>query len=146
MTSGITVAKDLADKFSQMKKDKSWPYFTAVIHGAELKGKAKKEIVTDLVPEENSECSLSDFLDVVKNKYGAGCCFLFYDFKFDKEGAQQQKLALIKWCDDSAPITQKMVFASSWEALKKACPGAAKYIEYSDLADITESDLKSHFK
>lgn len=57
---------------------------------------------------------------------------------FEKEGAgKRNKLTLVSWAPDTAKIKQKMLFASSMEALPKALVGVAVEIqgtEYSEVA------------
>lgn len=46
---------------------------------------------------------------------------------------KKQKLFLMLWCPDDAKIKSKMLYSSSFDALKKSLTGVAKYVEVSDV-------------
>jgi len=56
------------------------------------------------------------------------------------EASLKQKLILMSYCPDTAKIKQKMIYASSLEALKKPLVGVAKVIQATDMA---EADYES---
>ena len=43
--------------------------------------------------------------------------------------AKKEKLFMILWCPDDAKVKKKMLYSSSFEALKKALVGIGKYIQ-----------------
>ena len=45
------------------------------------------------------------------------------------ESSKKQKLFLMNWCPDSAKIKKKMLYASSFDNLKKALVGVHKFIQ-----------------
>lgn len=45
---------------------------------------------------------------------------------------KKQKLFLMLWCPDDAKIKAKMLYSSSFDALKKSLTGVAKYVEVSE--------------
>ena len=45
------------------------------------------------------------------------------------EASKKEKLFLISWCPDSAKIKKKMLYSSSFDALKKCLVGVQKYIQ-----------------
>ena len=47
------------------------------------------------------------------------------------EASKKEKLFLISWCPDSAKIKKKMLYSSSFDALKKCLVGVQKYIQVS---------------
>lgn len=42
---------------------------------------------------------------------------------------KKQKLFLMSWCPDTAKIKKKMLYSSSFDALKQALEGVGKYIQ-----------------
>jgi len=44
---------------------------------------------------------------------------------------KKEKLFLMSWCPDDAKVKKKMLYSSSFDALKKALVGVAKYIQVS---------------
>ena len=45
------------------------------------------------------------------------------------ESSKKQKLFLMNWCPDSAKIKKKMLYASSFDNLKKSLGGVHKFIQ-----------------
>ena len=45
---------------------------------------------------------------------------------------KKEKLFLMSWCPDDAKVKKKMLYSSSFDALKKALVGVAKYIQVRD--------------
>ena len=45
------------------------------------------------------------------------------------ESSKKQKLFLMNWCPDSAKIKKKMLYASSFDNLKKSLVGVHKFIQ-----------------
>ena len=59
------------------------------------------------------------------------------------EASKKEKLFLVSWCPDSAKIKKKMLYSSSFDALKKCLVGVQKYIQVSrdiDLLEWTKAD------
>ena len=63
------------------------------------------------------------------------CRYGLFDFEYDHqcqgttETSKKQKLFLMSWCPDTARIKKKMLYSSSFDALKKALVGVHKYIQ-----------------
>jgi len=51
---------------------------------------------------------------------------------FSSQG-KKEKLFLMSWCPDDAKVKKKMLYSSSFDALKKALVGVAKYIQVNNL-------------
>lgn len=45
------------------------------------------------------------------------------------QASKKQKLFLMLWCPDTATVKRKMVYSSSFDALKKALHGVSKTIQ-----------------
>merc|ERR1719427_133076 len=69
------------------------------------------------------------------------CRYGLYDFEYDHqcqgttEVSKKQKLFLMIWCPDTARIKKKMLYSSSFDALKHALEGVGKYIQATDMAE-----------
>ena len=63
------------------------------------------------------------------------------------ESSKKQKLVLLLWCPDTAKVKKKMLYSSSFDALKKALVGVQKYIQATDLSEasreVVEEKLRS---
>jgi hypothetical protein len=63
------------------------------------------------------------------------CRYGLFDFEYDHQcqgttdTSKKQKLFLMSWCPDTARIKKKMLYSSSFDALKKALVGVHKYIQ-----------------
>ena len=66
------------------------------------------------------------------------------------EASKKEKLFLVSWCPDSAKIKKKMLYSSSFDALKKCLVGVQKYIQVSqnnpnlDLLETNQQSLTLH--
>ena len=67
------------------------------------------------------------------------CRYGVFDFEYTHqcqgttEASKKEKLFLISWCPDSAKIKKKMLYSSSFDALKKCLVGVQKYIQVSNI-------------
>merc|ERR1712007_312637 len=66
------------------------------------------------------------------------CRYGLYDFEYEhqcqgtSEKSRKEKLLLMSWCPDTARIKKKMLYSSSFDALKKCLVGVQKYIQATD--------------
>ena len=71
--------------------------------------------------------------------YTISCRYGVFDFEYTHqcqgttEASKKEKLFLISWCPDSAKIKKKMLYSSSFDALKKCLVGVQKYIQVSNI-------------
>ena len=86
------------------------------------------------------DSSYSDFLVALQQKEGDNedCRYGLYDYdyQFNPDGTEstfKSKLFLMSWCPDSAKIKKKMLYSSSFDALKKCLVGVQKYIQVSNI-------------
>merc|ERR1712080_760906 len=70
--------------------------------------------------------SYDDFLNDLTKGGDTECRYGLYDFEYEHqcqgttETSHKQKLFLMSWCPDSAKIKKKMLYSSSFDALKKS--------------------------
>ncbi|KAG6336991.1 hypothetical protein ID866_2092 [Astraeus odoratus] len=64
------------------------------------------------------------------------CRWAVYDLEFEKDGAKRNKICFFSWAPDNAKIKQKMVFASSRDALKRRLDGIHIEIQASDPTEV----------
>ena len=73
--------------------------------------------------------------------------YVCYDFDFKtNDGRPQNKLSFIVWAPDDAPIKEKMLYASSKDAIKKKFTGIAHEIQGTDLEEMDYDYVLSKFK
>ena len=63
------------------------------------------------------------------------CRYGLFDFEYrhqcegTNEKSKKEKLLLMTWCPDTAKIKKKMLYSSSFDALKKCLVGSITYIQ-----------------
>ncbi|KAH9924295.1 recombinant Actophorin, partial [Epithele typhae] len=114
----------------------------------ELKlGKAKKpkfvvftlaKDLTEIIVEKTGE-QTSTYDEFIASLPEAECRWAVYDFEYKREdGGIRNKLTFISWSPDDAKVKQKMLFASSKDALRRALVGIAVEIQGTDYSEIAE--------
>jgi len=87
------------------------------------------------------EKTYSEFLEVLEEIGPNECRYALYDFEYEhmcqgtSEGMKRSKLVLLSWCPDTAKIKKKMLYSSSWDALKKAYDGVGKFVQATDMSE-----------
>ena len=124
----MAVAQECKNQFDEIKKGKKHRYVVFYIEDEKM---IKVECVGD------RDASYDSFLnDIMKGGEGE-CRYGLYDFEYEHqcqgttEVSKKQKLFLMSWCPDTARIKKKMLYSSSFDALKKALVGVHKYIQVS---------------
>lgn len=67
------------------------------------------------------------------------CSFFF-------QASKKQKLFLMSWCPDTAKVKKKMLYSSSFDALKKSLVGVQKYIQATDLSEASEEAVEEKLR
>lgn len=66
--------------------------------------------------------------------------FLIVNFYLNVfQASKKQKLFLMSWCPDTAKVKKKMLYSSSFDALKKSLVGVQKYIQVCILLSLLTS-------
>ncbi|KAF8157885.1 hypothetical protein B0H34DRAFT_433270 [Crassisporium funariophilum] len=125
MASGVGVSEDCLKDFQELKLKKTNKYIIFTLN---------KELTEIIVDKKSKDTDYDTFIaDLPETE----CRWAIYDFEFEKEGAGiRQKLIFVSWSPDNAKIKQKMVFASSREALKRALTGVAIEIQGTDYSEV----------
>ncbi|CAL1712471.1 unnamed protein product [Somion occarium] len=89
------------------------------------------EIVVTKTSSDNSyETFLADLPE-------AECRWAIYDFEFERPGeGKRNKLLFVTWAPDDAKIKQKMLFASSKDALRRSLVGISTEIQGTDYSEV----------
>ena len=81
------------------------------------------------------EASYDSFLTDIMACGPEDCRYGLFDFEYHHqcegttEKTKKEKLLLMSWCPDTAKIKKKMLYSSSFDALKKCLVGVQKYIQ-----------------
>jgi len=143
MSSGVAIADDCKSIFEDIKKNKSYRYCVFYI-------KEEKSITVEAKGDRDS--SYDDFLHDLQSGGDVECRYGLFDFEYEHqcqgtaESSKKQKLFLMSWCPDSAKIKKKMLYASSFETLKKSLVGVHKYIQATDASEASASEVEKQLR
>jgi len=143
MSSGVAVSDECKSHFEDVKKGKKYRYVVYYI-------KDEKTIQVESLGERDA--SYNDFLRDLQKSGEAECRYGLYDFEYEHqcqgttESSLKQKLFLMSWCPDSAKIKKKMLYSSSFDAIKKALVGVHKYIQATDLSEASEESVERQLR
>lgn len=141
-SSGVTVSNEAKTVYEEVKKDKKYRYIIYHI---------KDERVIDVETTAERSATYADFLEQLQN-YKNECRYCVFDFpaSIRAEGASEcamsvDRLVLMTWCPEQAKIKQKMLYSSSYDALKKALVGVYKYVQACDFEEVSQEAIEAAF-
>ncbi|CAE6458281.1 unnamed protein product [Rhizoctonia solani] len=123
MSSGVAVNPDCVQAYQQLKMPEQ----------KQSKDKGKyiifklsddmKQIIVEKTSSDTNYDSFTKDLPETEPRWAV------YDVEFEKDGGKRNKLTFISWSPDDAKIKQKMVYASSRDALRRSLDGIAAEIQ-----------------
>jgi len=153
MASGVQVADEVVKEYEIIRLGKKYRYICYKI-------KDEREICIDW-PENGDDgkpkgvgdrsAVYQDYLDYLQSLGDNECRYGLYDFEFEHacEGAadtKRSKLILMIWCPDTAKIKKKMLYSSSFDALKNNLKGIGKYIQATDMSEASAECILEKIK
>ena len=136
--------------YDEIKKKKNHRYL--VFYIKDEKTIAVEKIGTIVPPQNDSkfncfywfsiggrDSSYEEFLNEIMSCGPEDCRYGLFDFEYQhqcqgtSEKTMKEKLLLMSWCPDTARIKKKMLYSSSFDALKKCLVGVQKYIQVSQI-------------
>ncbi|KAG6891512.1 hypothetical protein C0992_005046 [Termitomyces sp. T32_za158] len=130
MASGVGVNPNCLEEFQALKLKKTHKYIIFTLSSDS----------TEIVVEKTS--SSNKFDDFIEDLPEAECRWAIYDFEFEKEdGGKRNKITFVSWAPDTAKIKQKMVFASSKDALRRSLVGVAVEIQGTDYSEVAYESI-----
>ncbi|GFX07633.1 hypothetical protein TNCV_4159021 [Trichonephila clavipes] len=143
-SSGVTVSTAAKTVYEEVKKDKKYRYIIYHI---------KDEKVIDVEVTGPREATYPEFLEQLQ-KYKNECRYCVFDFpaNIPVDGGQEKssmsvdRLILMTWCPESSKIKQKMLYSSSYDALKKALVGVYKYVQACDFEEASQEAIEDAFR
>ncbi|XP_012264854.1 cofilin/actin-depolymerizing factor homolog [Athalia rosae] len=143
MASGVTVADACKTVYEEIKKDKKHRY--VIFH-------IKDELQIDVELIAPREATYDAFLADLQKGGAEECRYGLFDFEYThqcqgtSEASKKQKLFLMSWCPDTAKIKKKMLYSSSFDALKKSMVGVHKSIQATDHAEASEEVVEEKLR
>lgn len=80
----------------------------------------KNEILRGDLMEGTITDAFQAFIDMLPKEH---CCYALFDASFETKESRKEELIFIHWNPDGASVKEKMVYASSKDALKKKING-----------------------
>ncbi|KAG6878508.1 hypothetical protein C0993_005438 [Termitomyces sp. T159_Od127] len=128
--SGVGVNSNCLEEFQALKLKKTHKYIIFTLSSDS----------TEIVVEKTS--SSTNFEDFIADLPETECRWAIYDFEFEKEdGGKRNKITFVSWAPDTAKIKQKMVFASSKDALRRSLVGVAVEIQGTDYSEVAYESI-----
>lgn len=143
MASGVTVGQECKNQYDEIKKGKKHRYMVFYIEDEKV---IRVECVGD------RDASYEAFLNDLTKGGESECRYGLFDFEYDHqcqgttETSKKQKLFLMSWCPDTARIKKKMLYSSSFDALKKALVGVHKYIQATDASEASRESVEEKLR
>jgi len=139
MASGVQVADQVIDEYNKIKSKHLYRYIIFFI---------KDEKVIDIEKIGEKKETYQDFLDHLESVGPLECRYGLYDMEYThqcqgtSDAVPRQKLFLMIWCPDSAKIKKKMLYSSSFDALKQALVGVGKFVQATDMSEAAWETVK----
>jgi len=126
MASGVAVNSICLDEFKAQKLGKAHKYILFNLNKDN----------TEIIVEKTS--TATDYDAFLADLPEGECRWAAYDFEFEKEGAgKRTKLCFISWVPEDAKVKQKMLFASSREAIRRSLVGIHVEIQATEYSEVT---------
>ncbi|KAH9980312.1 actin depolymerizing factor [Lactifluus volemus] len=130
MSSGVSPNPECLDRFQELKLKKTHKYIIFMLN------KEKTEVI---VEKTSSSADYDDFLTCLPE---SECRWAVYDFGFEnEEGAKRNKIIFYSWSPDTAKIKDKMVSASSRDALRRSFVGIALEVQGTDYSEVAHETV-----
>lgn len=129
MSSGVGVHSECLDTFQTLKLRKNIKYIIFKLSAD------NKEIV---VEKQSDSQSYDDFINDLPSNSPR---YAIYDFEFEKGEGKRNKICFYAWSPDEAKIKEKMLYASSKDALRRSLVGIATEIQGTDFSEVSYTEI-----
>ncbi|CDS05336.1 hypothetical protein LRAMOSA07865 [Lichtheimia ramosa] len=126
MSSGVAVNDQCIELYEEFKLRKTLKYIIFKLSDD------AKEIVVEKSAEKGDYDDFLGCLPADEPRYAV------YDFDYEKPGeGQRSKITFYSWIPDTSKVRQKMLYASSKDALRKKLVGLAIEIQGTDFSEVS---------
>jgi len=129
MASGVGVNAACLETYQDLKLRHKYKY---IIYNL---SKDNTEIVVEKTGNEG------DYQTFLGDLPETECRWAVYDLEFVVEGGKRNKLTFYSWAPDTAKIKQKMLFASSKDALRRSLVGIGAEIQATDIGEVSHESV-----
>jgi len=143
MASGVKVSDDVKSKFEEIKKKKNHRYLIFHIKG---------EKIIEVEKVGGRDTTYEQFLGEITGAGPDDCRYGVFDFEYmhqcqgTSDSTKKEKLFLMSWCPDTAKIKKKMLYSSSFDALKRSLVGVQKYIQATDESEAAKETVEDQLR
>jgi len=146
MASGVKVNDEVKHVYNELKSMKyHYAVFAMNDDLTEIIVLSKKENVSKATPTDDGTYEeLVKELTSAKDARGKSLCrYAVMDMPYSKGGMDKSKVLFFAWAPDDSPIKQKMIYASSKDALVKELQSGITKIQASDDGDLDKKDIQT---
>ncbi|KAI8089676.1 uncharacterized protein BX664DRAFT_333627 [Halteromyces radiatus] len=125
MSSGVSVNPQCLELYQEFKLRKKYKYIIFKL----------SDDLSEIVVENSAETGTYD--DFLQKLPADEPRYAVYDFDYEKPGeGQRSKITFYSWIPDTAKVRQKMLYASSKDAIRKQLIGLAIEIQGTDFSEV----------
>ncbi|PWN89390.1 hypothetical protein FA10DRAFT_267959 [Acaromyces ingoldii] len=130
MSSGVKVAPECLEAYQALKLGKKVKYIIFKLSPDN----------TEIVVSKQSESD--DYDEFLEHLPPGECCYAVYDVSYQKgEEGKRNKICFFTWSPDDSKIKQKMLYASSKDALRKSLVGISSEIQGTDMSEVAHETV-----
>jgi len=136
MSSGVEVTEACIEAFQQMKiPDPKEPRKRCIIF--KISDDKKKIVIEKTILKDTNKTQEEEYAEIVQTLPPREGRYVVWDLLIPnaKSGKENDKLIFMSWSPDDAPVTSRMIFASSKDAIKKKLQGIGTAVDCSDFSD-----------
>ncbi|KAG2231341.1 hypothetical protein BDF21DRAFT_182185 [Thamnidium elegans] len=125
MSSGVAVNSECLELYQDLKIRKKYKYIIFKLSSD------NKEIV---VEKSATDAEYNDFLSQLPDDEPR---YAVFDFEYEKTGeGKRNKITFYSWIPDTSKVRQKMLYASSKDALRRQLVGIAIEVQGTDSSEV----------
>ncbi|KAF3903199.1 Cofilin [Dactylellina cionopaga] len=128
--SGVLIQDECVDKYQELKLGHQHRYVLFKLSDD------LREVVVDKV-----SASGSSFDDFIMELPPNDCKYAVYDFPYQANGEDMNKIVFFLWCPDSAKLRTKMIYTSTKDNIRKKFVGVGTEVQATDKAEISEQSI-----
>ncbi|BGP20204.1 hypothetical protein JCM10213_005941 [Rhodosporidiobolus nylandii] len=123
-SSGVGVNSECLDTFQSLKLGKKLKYIIFKL----------SDDFKEIVVEKSSESG--DYEEFINDLPPSTPRYAIYDFEYEKGEGKRNKICFYAWSPDEAKIKEKMLYASSKDALRRSLVGIATEVQGTDFDEV----------
>lgn len=126
MSSGVAVNKKCIEAFTSIVKNREYRCIVLKINDEMTEVQVEK---THGPSEGEPKSEWDDFRKTLPK---TDCRYIIYDFTFDYQGAQKNRLFFLLWSPEDSKVRSKMIYASSQEGVVNKLEGIQRQLQCTE--------------